>query len=277
MQPQDKISIIMGIYNGEKTLKIAIESILTQTYSNWELIICDDASTDGTWQLISEYKASDPRIVLIKNDSNVGLAASLNKCLEKASGCYIARQDADDKSAPERLERQLAHMKAHPEIDVLSSSSFLCDSKFNVWGEHLLKAEIKKTDWAKGSQIIHASAIMKKSILLKHSGYDSSARRVEDYDLWLRILAGGGCIKTHLEKLYYIQWSSKDYIRKRKTDRFREIKYKLKGMRLNQMPMWSYVYLLKPLFLILLPSKLLYLFHLHRMKNNKSNQAPQSQ
>ena len=96
-----KISILMSVYNEEKTLAKAIDSILTQTYRDFEFIICDDASSDATPDLLKEYRERDERIALISHTENKGLAASLNDCLEIARGEYIARQDGDDVSKPE--------------------------------------------------------------------------------------------------------------------------------------------------------------------------------
>ncbi|MBY0413165.1 MAG: glycosyltransferase family 2 protein [Bdellovibrionales bacterium] len=265
MNNANKISILMGAYNCEHTLAKAIESIINQTYQNWEFIVCDDASRDNTWDIIQRYAKLDPRIIPIQNEKNKGLAATLNECSKYAVGEYIGRQDADDTSVPDRLEKQMNYLLAHPEIDVLSSNAHLCDENGNIWGERISSQNIKKTDWARGSQIIHACVVMKTSILNKANGYDAKALRVEDYDLWMRIIAMGGKIANLPEKLYTIQWSFKDYRRKRRQDRFREIKYKVKGMLLNKMPLWSYIFVMKSLVVILMPNFLLYKYHTIKM------------
>ena len=98
----------MSVYNGEKTLGKAIDSIIAQTYEDYEFIICDDASTDGTWSILEKYCEADNRIILLRHSENKGLGASLNDCLQAARGKYIARQDADDISKPERIELTLS-------------------------------------------------------------------------------------------------------------------------------------------------------------------------
>lgn len=98
-----KISVIMGVYNGADRVDEAIASIRVQTFTDWEFIICDDASTDNTWEKLVEWSKIDSRIVPIRNEKNMKLAATLNKCLEHASGSYIARMDDDDYSYPWRL------------------------------------------------------------------------------------------------------------------------------------------------------------------------------
>lgn len=257
----------MGAYNCERTLDKAIESIINQTYQNWEFIICDDASRDHTWEIIQKYAKSDSRIKPLQNQKNKGLAATLNECLKYAEGEFIGRQDADDTSVPDRLEKQINHLVLHPEIDVLSSNAYLCDESGSIWGERISSQNIRKTDWARGSQIIHACVVMKASILKRANGYDSKAIRVEDYDLWMRIVAMGGKIANLQERLYTIQWSLKDYRRKRRQDRLREIKYKIRGMLLNKMPLWSYIFVIKSVILIFVPNFFLYKYH--SLKMNK--------
>ena len=104
MEQKEKISVLMGIYNCEGTLREAIDSILNQTYENWELILCDDGSSDGTFAVAKEYQARFPdRIILLRNEENRGLNFTLNRCFKASSGEWIARQDGDDISLPGRF------------------------------------------------------------------------------------------------------------------------------------------------------------------------------
>ena len=106
-----KISVIMGVYNCESTLERAIESIVNQTYGNWELIMCDDGSTDQTYDVAKRYQERYPqKIKLLRNDRNMKLAFALNRCLAEVSGELVARMDADDRSCPERLQRQVCFL-----------------------------------------------------------------------------------------------------------------------------------------------------------------------
>ena len=107
MSENIEISIIMGIYNCEKYLRASIDSVLSQTFKRWELIMCDDGSIDNTYNIAKEYQEKYPdKIILLKNDKNLGLNQTLNNCLEKAKGKYIARQDGDDVSVKDRLEKE---------------------------------------------------------------------------------------------------------------------------------------------------------------------------
>ena len=123
-----KISVIMGIYNCQDTLSEAIEAILNQTLDNWELIMCDDGSTDNTYLVAREYAKKDSRIHLIRNKVNRGLNITLNRCLSKASGEYIARMDGDDICTPDRFEKQVDYLDRHLETTVVSSWMTLFDS-----------------------------------------------------------------------------------------------------------------------------------------------------
>lgn len=113
-QDHGRISVLMSVYNGADTLEKAINSILEQTYQNIEFIICDDASTDETWGIIQRYKEKDQRILCFQNQQNVGLGASLNRCFARSTGQFIARQDADDISDADRLERTISFCCLRP-------------------------------------------------------------------------------------------------------------------------------------------------------------------
>ena len=117
MKPE--ISVIMSVYNDEKYIAKAIDSILTQSFSNFELIICDDYSTDRSSNIIEKYVKQDNRIVFFKNEKNLGLATSLNRCIERAKGKYIARMDSDDISLPNRFEVEYNYLEDNSDIVVV--------------------------------------------------------------------------------------------------------------------------------------------------------------
>ena len=123
------VSIIMGVYNAEKTMQDSIDSILQQTYTKWEFIICDDGSTDNTYSELQKKYEGDDRFVIIKNEENSGLPFTLNHCIKHCSGDYIARMDADDISYPDRFEKQLDYLYKHPEISFVSSCVDIFDGE----------------------------------------------------------------------------------------------------------------------------------------------------
>ena len=117
-----KISVIMGIYNCADTLGEAIDCIVAQTETDWELILCDDGSADETYAVAASYQERYPdKIVLLKNEQNLGLNATLNRCLSVAKGAYIARMDGDDLCAPDRFEKELAVLESEADIAIVSS------------------------------------------------------------------------------------------------------------------------------------------------------------
>lgn len=201
MEP--KISVIMGVYNCASTLPDAIMSIQAQTVLDWEFIICDDGSTDETWKIASKFQRQDNRIVLLRNDKNLGLNATLNKCLSVARGKYIARMDGDDICAPERFEKELALYDEHPEAGVVSCSMSFFDDD-GVFGKMLYDLAPQPADLLHGSQFCHAGALMRRDVLEALGGYSESkdTLRVEDYDLWVRMYAAGYCGFNTQEILY---------------------------------------------------------------------------
>jgi glycosyltransferase involved in cell wall biosynthesis len=121
------ITVLMPVYNGEDYLRDSIESILSQTYLNFEFIIIDDGSTDSSLEIINSYAKQDKRIIVRKNEHNIGLAKSLNAGIKLAKGRYIARQDADDLSSADRLDIQLSYALSHPQVDLIGSNSYVID------------------------------------------------------------------------------------------------------------------------------------------------------
>lgn len=178
----------MGVYNEESSIARAIESVINQTYLCWEFIIVDDCSTDKTRDIISKYCSSDPRIKLYKNKKNFGLAYSLNLAIDKSSGVYFARMDADDISLPNRFEEQLKTLDLNRKVMVVGTAAYYIDSdnlkkrlvRMPQCHRDLLNLIFKK------SPFIHPSVMMRKEYLKITNGYDVRLRRAQDYDLWLR-------------------------------------------------------------------------------------------
>ena len=160
MMSEPLVSIIMGVYNCENSIEAAIESILQQTYDNWELIMCDDGSTDSTYSIAIRYMEQYPdKIVVLKNEKNLRLAATLNRCLGAAKGEYIARMDADDVSLPQRFETQVIFLENHHEYDVVGCSAKIFDGK-NINGVRVCKANPNKNDVLFGPPFIHPTIMI---------------------------------------------------------------------------------------------------------------------
>ena len=181
-----KVSVVMSVYNGMPYVKQAVESILNQTYKNFEFIIVDDASTDKSWEYLRSLR--DKRVKLIKNKKNLGLAASLNIALRQAQGDFVARMDADDISLPIRLEDQVNFLNINKTIDVCGTFAKLIDEKNNIIGKLKYSTspqQIKKVLILK-NPIIHPTLMARKTFFQKLNGYQSDYDGAEDYELLMR-------------------------------------------------------------------------------------------
>lgn len=186
MHTSPKVSVLMPVYNGAKYLREAVDSILGQTFGDFEFIVIDDGSTDDSVQIVESY--DDPRIRFLRNPTNEGLIATLNKGLNLAAGQYIARMDCDDVSLPERLARQVAFMESRPELAASGTWARDIDSGGKVIGERHtppVGARMEYDFWYP-SPLIHPTAII-RAACLGEMRYDPQALHAEDYDLWLRL------------------------------------------------------------------------------------------
>lgn len=195
------ISVLMPVYNEEVHVQEAIESILQQTFSDFELIIIDDASTDRTPSILKECANKDSRIRLLHNERNLRIAASLNKGLLAARAPLIARMDADDYSFPERLSIQWEFMQSHPEVDICASQLVISETG-QIWKPPCTQEEIRARFFF-GTAIYHATVLCKKKALLTVDGYAETFLTSEDYHLWARLCLDKKIIFANIEKPLY--------------------------------------------------------------------------
>lgn len=181
-----KVTVLMPVYNGEKYLQEAIESILGQAFSDFEFLIINDGSTDESESIINSF--SDSRIKYFKNEHNLGLIATLNRGLDMTQGKYIARMDQDDISLPERLEKQVAFMDSNQDVAVCGTWAKSIDENGKILS--MMKSPsgilLKYNSW-KPSPMIHPSVIMRKK-LIKDFLFNDNSINAEDYDFWLKIV-----------------------------------------------------------------------------------------
>jgi glycosyltransferase involved in cell wall biosynthesis len=192
--PEPTLTVLMPVYNGEAQVAEAIESILAQTARNFEFLIVNDGSTDSTCSILEKYAGSDARIRIIHQE-NMGLAAALNAGLRAATGELVARQDHDDLSSPDRLEKQLAYMRAHPECVLLGTRATIWSGGRPTDRAHdhpEWNAELK-LDLLFDNPFVHSSVVMRRREVLDLGGYCTDARRQppEDYELWCRLARAG--------------------------------------------------------------------------------------
>lgn len=178
----------MSVHNGEVYLAQALDSILSQSFSSFEFIVIDDASTDGTARILADYAGRDSRICLLSNQRNMGLAWSLNRGLKQANGRYVARMDADDISLPLRLEKQFSFMEEHPGVGVIGTAVEVIDSAGQVIGQRMYPADPIIIRWrlAFENPLCHPTVMIRRS-LLQDAPYNSSLNTAQDYDLWCHL------------------------------------------------------------------------------------------
>ena len=165
------ITVVMSCYNAERTLHRAIDSVLRQSMSHFRMIIVDDASTDRTASILEKYRSNDDRIQISTNESNLGLAASLNKAIRQVDTPWIARMDADDTCHPSRLEKQISFVQRHPHIDILGTAIYQCRQDGSVINTRTLPAD----DVAIKKRIFRKPLVYHPTILIKKSVYDDKA------------------------------------------------------------------------------------------------------
>ncbi len=190
------ISVLMAVYNGKPYLRQAVESVLAQSYSDFEFLVIDDNSNDESLDILKSYH--DPRIRIVQNFTNQGQTVSLNTGLRYARGEYIARIDADDIALPHWLQSQINFLENNGEVDVLSAGLVMFDEKGlgrayfspSCREDILLKAVIK-------SPINHGSALIKKTAILNIGGYNNKYKIAADYDLWTNFLKWNGRIASN--------------------------------------------------------------------------------
>ena len=251
------VSVLMSVYNGAPTLEKAAASVLAQTYRNLELILCDDASTDDTWRIMQRIAAQDARVTVFQNKTNRGLGASLNGCLSRAGGEYIARQDADDVSDPDRIERTTDFLLSSGAPYAACGVRVFDDG--GVWSTRQYPQKITKHIIAQKNPFFHPTMVFRRAVLEGVGGYSETpeTRRTEDYDLVMR-LAAEGVIGENLPEILYSVYEPKEaYLRHNAKTRLCEVRVRARGLRAMGSPASDYIYLVKPLIMACVPRGLM--------------------
>lgn len=255
-----KISVIMGVYNCKNynSLEKSINSIINQSYKNWEFIICNDGSTNNTLEMLNSVAALDKRIKVISYEKNCGLAAALNYCLKFAKGEYIARQDDDDDiSRPDRFEKQLNFLIQNKNYDFVGSTCIVFDNN-GIYGKLKVPKIVTKNDFLWNNPFVHPTVIFSKKSLQLVNGYRiaKETKRCEDYDLFMRMYAKGFKGYNIQEDLY----SYKSIIDKNKKyrpmkDRIDEAIVRYKGYKAMGILAKGIPFIIKPILIALIPAK----------------------
>jgi glycosyltransferase EpsE len=254
------VSVIMPVFNAADVLATALESLLAQSLDDWELIACDDGSTDGSWRILQGWQRKHPdRVRAVKNDENRGVSYSLNRCVDLARGKFIARQDADDISHPQRFEAELEFLQAHDECGWVSCSVTVMRYDGQVLGVRRMKPRPTRTDLYRGNPFPHGAAMIRTAVVRAVGGYrvNWSARRCEDYDLWMRLVAAGYKGGNLCQPYYRFREGAQAYGRKTLAARLGEVVIRAKGYRALSAPPWAYAYAFRPLIAAMIPKTLL--------------------
>ena len=188
-----RISVIMGIYNCAPTLVEALDSLMAQTFQGFKVIMCDDGSSDDTYQVAQQYAEKNPeRFVLVKNEHNMGLNYTLNHCLEHADTQYVARMDGDDISMPTRFEKEINFLDEHPEYAIVSTPMVYFDEQ-GEFGRGKGGYESTKNSLIYGTAFCHAPCMVRAEAYQAVGGYSVNPKllRYEDYNLWMKMFALG--------------------------------------------------------------------------------------
>lgn len=266
-----KVSVIMGIYNCGDTLAEALDSILAQTYTNLGLIMCDDGSTDDTYAVAETYCRRYPgNMVLLKNDRNMGLNFTLNRCLEEVDGEYIARMDGDDLSMPERLEKEIAALNAHPDMAIVSTAMQHFDES-GIWGQGTVIPFPQPKDFVRGTPFCHAPCLVRREAYEAVEGYTDKPEflRAEDYELWIKMYEKGYRGMNLEEPLYQMRDDRRAVSRRKFKYRITEFRVRCAAVKRLHLSKVGYLYALRPILVGVLPAGLYCQLHRKRLQNKK--------
>lgn len=251
------ISILISVYNGQTDVLKTLESIYNQTYTDWEIVVVDDGSTDGTWHLLQEAKKEHPnKITIVRNEENIGLTKSLIKAEKMAKGDFLGRLDVGDIFLPQKLEKQMQFFEENPAYGLLGTTCV----NMSIFPYRVKQTQPTTTDQEirkiifKKNPLAHSTIVIKRDLYHKAGGYDPMVRYGQDYDLWLRMI--NHCKVANLKEVLCVRsvgWGSISY-KNQKAQMFQCIKTRLKYM--NKSKPENYLYLMEPALLIIIPNRI---------------------
>lgn len=254
------ISVMFPVYNCKKSyLRKAIESILTQSFTDFELIIFDDGSINNVKSVIDEYVKQDSRIVFIREEKHHGLAYGLNRMVKIAKGKYLARMDADDISAPFRFEKEYTFLENHPEYGFVGGNLLLMDDADQIYGQRKYPKKPGKKDFLKYQPYAHPAIMFRKSVLNMDNPYgsDKKSRRGEDYQLFMNLTAAGIRGFNLQEDLLLYRETKDSYKRRRLSDQLAEVVIRWNGFKkLGLNPWLEIYYVIKPIIVWMVPNRI---------------------
>ena len=250
-----RISVVMPVHDGERWLREAVDSVLAQTFGEFELLVIDDGSTDGTAGILEGCR--DPRL-RVARQPRAGLTVSLNRGVRMTTAPLVARMDADDVALPERFAQQASFLDAHPEVGLLGTGCH----EIAPSGE-ILRTIRPPVDYMairraliRANPFVHSSVMMRRAALERVGGYDESLRVAQDYDLWMR-LSRVARLANLRDPLMLRRLTPGMVSRARETERLRaELRIKGQALQSGAYPAWCAIYLVKPLLALAIPARL---------------------
>ena len=204
------VSVIIPAYNAERYVESAVRSVMAQTYTNLEILVADDCSSDGTLSVIERLAAADARITVFRNAENRGIVRTLNALVDAAHGTYIARMDADDISLPRRIERQVAFLESHPDCALCGTNAWHIDEDGRRIGKTRLPTSCDDNRFfLRFYSTLYHPAVMARSEVLRQNPYSADFPYAEDYELWCRLVFARGMNVANLAERLLLYRKSK--------------------------------------------------------------------
>lgn len=256
------VTVVMGVYNNASSLRRAVESIMHQTYREWEMIICDDASTDNSYEIACQLAQEDSRITVLRNEKNIGCNLVLNRCIEQARGQYIAIMDSDDVSLATRIEKEVDILDKNPQYAIVGTAT----THFNKESDFMTmryKERPRPSDFAFGIPHAHPTCMIRRKALMEIGLYkqDKNMYRVEDYYMMVLLYARGYRGYNIQEVLFRYRDDENSFVNRKWKNRCNEIYTYYHAFRKLRLPFWYYVKLLRPVLVAMLPRPLYNFLH----------------
>jgi glycosyltransferase involved in cell wall biosynthesis len=247
-------TVLMAVYNDEKFVKEAINSVLSQLKEDMELLIIDDHSTDKSSEILKDFAEQYSRIRLIRNQENKGLGYCLALGTQKARGKYIMRMDGDDICLCDRFTKQINFLEENPHIDILGGGAIEIDENEKqgvIRQMPLSHEEIMKVIWA--NPFIHSTVAFRREKILNVGNYNAKIRRRQDYDLWFRCAKQGLRFSNLGESLIYYRFTANSQKKQRLSQAIDQAKIGWKGCQMLNLPLWQYLAVGVPIIRALFP------------------------
>ncbi len=255
------VSVLLSTYNDASTLEASINSVLNQSYKNFEFIIVNDASSSDTVEILNEFSKKDHRITVYSNSENIGLTRSLNRGLAHCSCAFVARIDADDMWHKDKLREQLDYMYDHPECALLGTAY----EEINEFGEYCRASTVPlftdnerlTNSMVRFNPFFHSSILVKKGVVESLNGYDERCKYAQDYNLWVRVAENHDIANLPKVLAYRRITTANISVRKERQQRISALRSKVLAINLLSNNLLNYRYLLNDVAVIVLPAVLI--------------------